>query len=390
MRSALIGLLAAIAVIASGSNAGLAKVDTVCDPHGCVSTSKFATNIRNALNGKVVGYAILVGSLPLSHYGGWARTAADPPKTAMGGTLRTNVASVSKVLTTIGVLQSMSNHKLTLDDKIWPYLYPDWHEGKNIKTITFRELMTHRAGFRVNCNGARTTYAVLKSQINGGVLLSDKKKSVYNNCDFAIFRELLPFMEGHPITGPANSRPAKSADFYIDYMNKHVFERAGIGDRACKVFAAPDYPTAAGYPPVLSYPLPAGSAHGTTWGDWTLACGGGGWVLSAQDLLWILRDLIYGHRMLGEADTSKLLAPSPNCIAWDCAEGASCPNPYVCKNGALYGAGKHLHTYIGIFKCTLPVVVIVNSDIPKGIVGLISDAYKAAEVPGKSKACPSY
>jgi hypothetical protein len=383
MRIGLIALLVAVAAIVSGSSAGLAKFDTVCDPQGCVSPSKFAVNIYKALNGKVVGYAINVGGF-FPYYGGWARTASDPPKTSMGGALRTNVASVSKVLTTIGVLQSLSKHSLTLDSKIWPYVYPDWHEGKNVRTITFRELITHHAGFREYCSGGRTTYAILKEQISNGVNLSDKKKSSYNNCNFAIFRELLPFMEGHPITGTDSARAAKSADFYIDYMNTHVFERIGLGSRACKPYSAP------GYPPVLSYPLPADSRRGTTWGDWTLKCGGGGWVLSAQDLFAILVDLIYQHRMLGPENTSELLAPSPNCIAWDCAEGASCPDPYVCKNGALNGnRGEHVHTYIGIFKCTMPVVVIVNSDIPKGIVALVRDAYNAATVRGKGKACSS-
>jgi|GEM_PF-5151143 len=70
------------AILASGS-ASLAS-DTVCDPRGCISASKLAIKIYHALNGKVVGYVIGVGGwFPYS--GGWARTAADPPKTAIGG-----------------------------------------------------------------------------------------------------------------------------------------------------------------------------------------------------------------------------------------------------------------------------------------------------------------
>ena len=84
-----------------------------------------------------------------------------------------------------------------------------------------------------------------------------------------------------------------------------------------------------------------------------------------------------------------LLAPPPHCIAWDCAQGASCPNPYLCKNGALFGGDKHIETYIGIFKCTIPVVVIVNSPLPDGgIISVVKNAYNAAKVPGKPKACP--
>jgi len=383
MHRTMIGLLAAMAILTSGS-ASLAS-DTVCDPRGCISASKMAINIYHALKGKVVGYAIGVGGwFPYS--GGWARTEADPPKTAMGGTLLTNVASVSKVLTTIGVLQSLSKHKLTLDDKIGPFLYPDWHKGRNINTITFRELMTHRAGFRENCGGARTTYSKLKTQIANGVKLSDKMKASYNNCNFAIFRELLPSMEGHPIGGPESTRPAKSADFYIDYMNSHVFKRAGLPTRSCKPVSSP------GLHPVLSYPLPAGSARGNSWGNWTLACGGGGWALSENDLFSILTHLIYGNELLAKSDKSELLAPPPHCIAWDCAQGVHCPDPYVCKNGLLFGGGARLETYIGIFKCMVPVVVIVNSSLPSGtkggIIGLVRDAYNAAKVPGAPKPCP--
>jgi hypothetical protein len=216
-----------------------------------------------------------------------------------------------------------------------------------------------------------------------GVTLADKSKPAYDNCDFAIFREMLPFMEGHPITGPESSRPAKSAAFYISYMNSHVFRRVGLGDRSCNPYSAP------GFPPVLSYPLPAGSAHGDSWGDWTLACGGGGWQLSAEDLFWIVNATISCNELLAPGDKSVLLAPPPQCIAWDCAEGAQCPNPYLCKNGALFAGHVHLETYIGIFKCTIPVVVLVNSALPKeGIISVVKDAYDAAKVAGKPKACP--
>jgi len=60
---------------------------------------------------------------------------------AISADLLTNVASLSKLLTTIGVLQSLAKNGLTIDSKIFPYLYPDWVEGKNIDTITFRRIL---------------------------------------------------------------------------------------------------------------------------------------------------------------------------------------------------------------------------------------------------------
>src|SRR5215469_1739805 len=122
MHRLILGVLAGILTLAS-STTGLAD-ETVCDSHGCISPPKFATNIYNALNGKVVGFAISVGGW-FPYVGGWARTEETPPKTAMGGEGRINVASVSKVLTAIAVLQSLSKHNLKLDNKIYPYIYPD-------------------------------------------------------------------------------------------------------------------------------------------------------------------------------------------------------------------------------------------------------------------------
>ena len=227
MHRRIIALLVAIVFVANGSASRAS--DNVCDQHGCISKRKFTTNLKNALNGKVVGYSIIFGG-GYPYYGGLARTATDPPKTATYNGELMNVASVTKVLTAIGVLASLSKHGLTLDSKIWPYLYPDWRAiaaHNNINTLTFGELLTHRSGFRVNCNGS-PDYALIKTQITTGVLLRNKETPSYNNCNFAIFRELLPFMEGHPVSGSDSSRARQSADFYIDYMNSHVFRKAGV------------------------------------------------------------------------------------------------------------------------------------------------------------------
>lgn len=61
-----------------------------------------------------------------------------------------NVASVGKRFTTIAVVKSLARHHLSIDSRIWPFLPPDRVRGPGIDTITFRELLTHRAGFRLD------------------------------------------------------------------------------------------------------------------------------------------------------------------------------------------------------------------------------------------------
>ncbi len=370
------------------------KADTACDSNGCISTSIFAEKIKNYISNQVAGYVLIVGQLP-PITGGYARSQADPPITEMSADLVTNIASVSKTLTTIGVLQSLANHGLTINDRISPFLYPDWIQGPNINTITFGELLTHMSGFREGCNG-RPTYAELKTLIADGVTLADKAVASYNNCNFAIFRELLPFMEGHPITGTDDERAEASSAFYIAYMNQHVFQPVGIPQRECKPPSTTNV--------IFSYSSVLGAESGTDWGDWTLSCAGGGWVVSAADLYAIMNDLANGNVLLTPSQKTQM---NSDCLGWDgsdCSIMASCPSPYKCKDGFLVQTGGiNLRTYVGIFKCSVPVVLIVNSPLPppyqtvdsngnlipgsSDIYGLVRYAYYGAAVSGTPTPC---
>src|SRR5205823_6049712 len=108
-------------------------LDTACNASGCISLSKMSANIDGALGGQVVGYVSLVGSLAVISKHGQARTAADAPALAMDTDVPINIASLSKVLTTIAVLHALASHSpaLTINDKIAPFLAPDWSKGSN-------------------------------------------------------------------------------------------------------------------------------------------------------------------------------------------------------------------------------------------------------------------
>jgi hypothetical protein len=181
-------------------------------------------------------------------------------------------------------------------------------------------------------------------------------------------------------------RPPQSAAFYIDYMNENVFRPIGVTWRGC-IPPLPELGTA----DILSYPFPAGTTAGTDWGDWTLACGGGGWVLSASDLFDVAYYLANGNVLLTDAEKTQMAS---DCLGWDCSVRSDCPNPYVCKNGHLDTGSLNVWTYVGIFKCNVPVVLIVNSPLPQpyqsgeDIIGLVNNAYTNAAVAGTPTACP--
>jgi len=107
----------------------------------------------------------------------------------------------------------------------------------------------------------------------------------------------------------------------------------------------------------------------------------------------VINDLASGTVLLTNAQKQQMFT---DCLGWDCAVRSDCPNPYVCKNGDLNASnGAKVWTYAGIVKCNVPVVVVVNSPLPRpyqtggDIIGLVANALKGAAVPGAARACPA-
>ena len=383
--SRVIGVLVVLlsGIVCNGA-CGPASSD-VCDSQGCMNLDTFSTQLTNALNGQlapngdpgnVAGYIFYIGSRP-PVFNGPARTSADPPATRMGPNIPGQIASLSKTLTAIGVIKSLARNSLTIHSPIKPYLPPDWHVGDNVQYLVFRDLLTHTSGFGgcVDSTGTDSTYQGLQQMIAAGVPVpslfgTPPHPANYNNCNFALFRVLLPNMEHYTI--PSGEAPDVAyAGNYIDYMQKNVFQPVGITGAECAAGEAPPFP-----PAIQSYPVPPGSSHGNDWGDLTLRCGAGGWVIKPQDLETVVTDLASGNTLLTPDQKTGPDGMFTNSLGWDgTAVRGDCAgwipprapwSPYNCKNGG-YGAdnpsGPTLSTYLGIFKCIVPVVVYVNSDM---------------------------
>jgi hypothetical protein len=94
----------------------------------------------------------------------------------------------------------------------------------------------------------------------------------------------------------------------------------------------------------------------------------------------VVNDLATGNVLLTNEEKAWMdLSP---CLGWDCSVRGDCPDPYICKNGGLGGGGNNLATYLGIFKCSVPVVAIVNSQTPGNvdIINIVANAAKNAAV----------
>jgi CubicO group peptidase (beta-lactamase class C family) len=320
----------------------------VCTSSACISLSRLARSIDTQLRGNVVGYVALAGQSQVVA-SGLARTAADPPKLAMGPNVMVNVASVGKMFTTIAVLKSLARHHLSIDSRIWPFLPPDWVKGPGIDTITFRELLTHRAGFRLDSGRVFATDDAAREQVRQGIQQIDKQVADYNNINFTIFRDMLPFMEGVPDPGPA-ARAAAATRFFIGYVQRQVFDPAGVTDATCAPVRGA----------MLMYPPPyAGTAPGSPAQVGPSACSGGGWFMTPASMRRVLEGLISGSLLPGRQRQQM----DGNCLGWDCSGSGQAG--YRGKYGGGGDPGSAgLQIFFGILAGTIPVVIATNSNTP--------------------------
>ena len=332
----------------AATSAPAGSAGRVCTPSACISLSRLARSIDSQLRGNVVGYVALVGQSQVVA-SGLARTAADPPKLAMGPDVMVNVASVGKMFTTIAVLKSLARHHLSIDSRIWPFLPPDWVKGPGVDTITFRELLTHRAGFRLDSGRVFATDNAAREQIRQGIQQIDKQVADYNNINFTIFRDMLPFMEGVPDPGPA-ARGAAATRFFISYVQRQVFDPAGVKDATCAPVRTA----------MLMYPPPyAGTAPGSPASAGPSGCSGGGWFMTPASMRRVLDGLISGSLLSGRQRQQM----DDNCLGWDCSGGGQAGYRGKIGGGGDPGSAG-LQIFFGILAGTIPVVIATNSNYP--------------------------
>jgi len=366
---------------------------TKCDTKGCISEQHLLNNICNYLMNQEEGWVCMVGDMP-PVYGGMARTATDQTQLAMNPERQINIASVSKTMTAVGILQQLAAKNIPVTTSIFGYLYPSWQRAcaqssgacSNINLITFQNLLQHKSGFgQAGCVG--DDYASLEKMIMNGVSANNIGGSGwgdYANCNFSLMRELMPGLLGPDATATVENAPSPaeaSSHLYISYMNNKVFGPAGIPFRNCT--------PASNGTNALAYPTPAGTTPGQNIGDARLTCGASGWQFGATDIFKVVNSLAASNVLLPSTVRHSMTG---GCYGWDCSVRPDCPSPYVCKNGGLWWNGAAVQTYAGILKCDLPVVILVNSAIPAPFsdpIDVVQSAFNNpnVQVPGSPQAC---
>src|SRR5215471_3598167 len=372
--------------------------DIVCDNTQCVSIKQVYANIAARLNGKAVGYACSVGRTLTYRSYGHARTDADAPAQSFLSSTKIPVASVSKIVTTLAAIKVLAKHGISLDSGIGGHLPNDWVLDPNVAAITFRQLLSQSSGIKAYGNVPQD-YATLKAFFTQPVnpnstavctgpegpgnpapanpINPNNKSRCYSNYNFAIFRILLPIIDGF-VDDPAN-RAAKLAAAYVKIVQKNVFEPVG----AFGVDSKPPVsgPQASAY--AYSYLFP-GTSHGTDWGDDTAIVGAAGWYLSVEDIAKVLASLNANDgRILTPAQVKDMEATQ---LGWDTLKDPNTGYRWVEKNGGwTSGTGTVISTSIALFGPGVIGVLFMNSDISGepgvGADTVLHDAYMNALKP---------
>ena len=322
------------------------------------SLDTFEDNLIDAIGSQPVGWAYTIGQngqMARSGADGWARTPTDG-SLALTIDKKINVASVSKFLTGIAVMQLLERRNLTLDSKVAPWLPAVWIKGPGIGNLTFRELLTHTSGLDSQNSDFSNTlcYSCLRQVVATGVI--KPKTRNYLNANFGLFRILIPSLWKGLNDAPnfVMLTDQTTANVYLNYMQEHIFTPIGINRALC----SPESKNIS----TLYYNANGqiNNQNGAFYGDWKSISGGGGYFLTARELGTVLAYYQHTEVLLSEEWKQQM---KDNRIGFEREDQSREKHgAYYGKNGSISnGAGQGVLLEIVLFPNNIEVALVMNS-----------------------------
>lgn len=280
-----------------------------------VDVDLFEQGIRSRLDGQAIGYAFVIsrnGQLAREGESGSARLTGESPR-LQDSRKRMNIASVTKTLTAVALLQLLEQNGIGVNESIAPYLPPDWTLGPGVTSLSFSDLLRHESGLDNNTSasggsfGTTLVYSGLQNSIAGGQ--TGMKTFVYQNVNYALFRVIIPtlFWGGNPadLVDPdgilPTDNPSLTSLLYQWYVGNNVLAPAGVSGPDANGEWPGVQPTAGTETLSYFFPNASGNVPGASWGNWSPIAGGGGWHLSAYDLAAFMAYLRFSDTILSPA-----------------------------------------------------------------------------------------
>lgn len=284
---------------------------------------------------------------------GKSRNNADGSRT-MTINRKINIASVSKFLTAIAVMQLLERRNLTENSAIGPWLPGHWSKGPGVATLTFGDLLGHTSGLSSANSQFRKTlgYAGLQLTIDTGVIFP--QGYLYRNANFALFRILIPSLwkglSDAPNIGILDS--ATTENTYLQYMDEHVFSPIGLNNVTCE----PEARSIA----TLYYAVGDGeTTNGNPYDSWSSMSGGGGYYMTTFELATVMAYFEHTEILVSKEARTTMKA---NRFGMD-RQSASYEQHglYFGKNGSIINGGQGTIEQVVIFPNGIEVVVMFNT-----------------------------
>lgn len=273
---------------------------------------KIADKIEARMKGKSVGYSFQVAykdtNIVDARAGGAARRAPDANPRPFVVNDKISIASVSKTITAVTLLKLLAEKNISVDASIENYFPKSIKQHSSIKSITFRELLTHRSGIRW---GGEPGHDVLLDGLTKGITAAHKKLDCanknaglcYNNANYGLMRILIPFIESG-YEPPANLDNYSKGYLYgirtMQATNKRVFDLIGVSNVYCA--------SGSNGKETLSYNFPSPVKAGQDWGDMTATNAYRGWNLSAPQMSKFISSLVYGTKLMPATLRNQMLS----------------------------------------------------------------------------------
>lgn len=291
---------------------------TLCDPTPQFNIDLFIQNVNEALNdpaNPVAGYQFTVnqnGNLYHAEAGGRSVYASDPGGPVdMTEFIRMNVASVSKFIGTIALMQVLEKNGIGANELIRDHLPQRWkdvmhsdhYDAGSQYRVTFEKMLQMKTGLRFSPDTSNWSPGIMPTTEQMFSAISQPAHSIrdgkYQNGNFTLIRVLITELE-YGLNANDPEYNFMTAEAYFDYIKRNIFDKLGI-DAPMTISAINNYYNNTAFTRAHQYPFDITFRDGSNnvgWGATSnpeLNGGSGGLVLSSMDLAKILAYFIHDN-----------------------------------------------------------------------------------------------
>lgn len=268
------------------------------NPIPVFSPEEFKEQIRSQLQEQsIIGYQYAInvnGNLYFDTSAGLSRYATDPGgPLAINSATRFNVASISKFIGTIALLNALEDNNISIHDQMYKHLPPAWqsqvHHGN--KSLTFKDILTNNTG--INFPGSIPDPGDMQSEVQMlqglRAIPNPFRKGVYQNGNFTLIRVLIGEIV-YDLNDRASNYSTECTDKYFEYLNNQIFSKLNLNcpksvNEVNAYYNTSTYPWAYQHPFDSTFTNPTDGSVG--WGHSNspnLNGGSAGLMLSALDI----------------------------------------------------------------------------------------------------------